>query len=57
MMSHLLRLTLKFGLIMAYLVASAAGCFLFTHGFRLIAKDGEALDLKSRSRVIGGSPQ
>ena len=54
-MSQLLHRTLKVGLTMGYLVASASGCFVFTRGFQLIAKDGEELETGSPSRVIGRS--
>ena len=38
-MGPLLRRILKIGPIVGYLVASAAGCFVFTPGFQLIAKE------------------
>jgi hypothetical protein len=57
MLSHLLRSTRKVGLIMGYLVASAAGCFVFARGFQLIAKDGEGADKGLPSRVVGRSPK
>lgn len=56
-MSHLLRRTLKFGPTMRYLVASAAGCFVLTRGYKLIAKDGEESDTGSPLRVVGRSLQ
>jgi hypothetical protein len=57
MISHLLRSTRKVGLIIRYLVASATGCFVFTRGFQLIAKDGEESDMGLPSRVVGRSPK
>jgi hypothetical protein len=57
MKSHLLRRTLKFGPTMGYLAASAAGCFLFTRGFQLIAKDGEESDMRSNAPAVGRSPK
>jgi len=59
MMSHFLRLRriLRFGPIMGYLIASAFGSFAFTGGFKLIAKDGEELDVESPSLVVGRSPK
>ena len=56
MKSHLLRRAFKFGPIMGYLAASVAGCFVFTRGFQLIAKDGEESNMRSPSRVVGRSP-
>jgi hypothetical protein len=47
MMSYLLRRTLKVGPVVGCLVASAVGCFVFTRGFQLIAKDGEESDMGS----------
>ena len=55
MMSCLLRRTLKVGPIVGCLVASAAGCFVFTRGFELIAKKGEESDMGSPSRFVGGT--
>jgi hypothetical protein len=57
MMSDLLRRTLKLGSICGYLVASVAGCFLFTRGFQLIAMDGEVSNMRSPSRAVSGSPK
>jgi hypothetical protein len=57
MISHLLRSTRKVGLIIRYLVASTAGCFVFARGFQLIAKDGEGADKGLPSRVVGRSPK
>ena len=57
MMSDLVHRTLKIGLIIGYLIASAAGCFLFTRGFRLIAMDDEGSSTASPSRAIDGSPK
>jgi len=57
MMSDLVHRTLKMGLIIGYLIASAAGCFLFTRGFRLIAMDDAGSSTASPSRVIDGSPK
>ena len=55
MMSHLLRRTLKSCPMMGYLVASAAGCFLFTRGFQLITMDREESDMGSPSQAVGES--
>jgi len=56
MMIHLLRSTLKFGPIVGSLVASAAGCFAFTRGFELIAKEGEESELRASSRACFRNP-
>jgi hypothetical protein len=56
-MGHLLRRTLKFGPTIGYLAASAAGCFIFTRGFQLIANDGEESDMRSSAPVVGSSPR
>jgi hypothetical protein len=53
MMSGLLHRTLKVGPIVGRLAASAAGCFVFTRGFELIAKEGEESDMGSASRFVG----
>ena len=44
MITHILGRISKLGPIMANLVASAIGCFVFRPGFRLFAMDGEGSD-------------
>jgi len=57
MMSGLLHRTLKVGLSFGYLVASVAGCFLFTRGFRLIAMDDAGSSALSPVRVAHRPPK
>lgn len=56
MTSHFLRRISKFGQIMGNLVASAVGCFAFTPGFRMVARDEEGSKTESPVRVESGSP-
>ena len=45
----------KLGTLMRDLVASAAGCFVFTRGFRLIAIDEVGSNTESALRTVGKS--
>jgi len=57
MLGRILRRTLRLGAGMGHLVASAAGCFVFTRGFQLIEEDGEESKMVSPSRAAGRSPK
>jgi hypothetical protein len=55
MMSHFLRRISKLGMFMGNLVASGAGCLVFTSGFRLVAMCEENSDSDSSTHTGGGS--
>jgi hypothetical protein len=57
MMSDLHNRTLKMGLSIGQMVASVAGCFLFTRGFRLIAMDEAGSSTLSPVRAVSRSPK
>jgi hypothetical protein len=47
MMNHFLRGISRLGPVMGDLAASAVGCFVFTRGFRLVARGEEESDRES----------
>lgn len=47
MMKQFARCILKLGPLMGDLAVSAAGCFVFTRGFRLVAMDKEGPDAET----------
>ena len=55
MMSNHLRRILKLGSLMGDMVVSAAGCFVFLRGFRVVATGEERPDARSSMRVDGRS--
>ena len=52
-MSHILRRISKLGMLMGYLVASGTGCFAFTRGFRIVAREDEGSDTESSMSIDG----
>jgi len=56
-MSSLVRRVSKLGPLMGDLVVSAAGCFAFMRGFRLVAMDKEESDAGAAPRADGRSPK
>lgn len=56
-MNHILRRIATLGPVMGDLVASAAGCFVFSRGFRLVAMDEEDSDTESSVHGEGRSPR
>jgi len=56
-MSDLHNRTLKMGLAIGQMVASVAGCFMFTRGFQLIAMDETGSNTSSPPRVVNRSPR
>ena len=55
MMSSHIRRILKLGLLMGDMVVSAAGCFVFMRGFRVVAMGQERPDARSSMRADGRS--
>ena len=56
-MSSLVRRVSKLGPLMEDLVLSAAGCFAFMRGFRLVAMGKEESDAGASLRADGRSPK
>jgi hypothetical protein len=57
MSNYILRRIASLGPVMGDLVASAAACFVFTRGFRLVAMDEEDSDTESPVHGKGTSPK
>lgn len=55
MMSNHIRRILKFGLLMGDIVLSAAGCFVFMRGSRVVAMGQQRPDARSSMRADGRS--
>lgn len=55
MMSHIRRGISRLGTHVGYLIASGTGSFVFTNGFRLVARDDEESDTESPANVNGKS--
>ena len=55
MMSSFMRRILKLGLLMGDMAVSAAGCFVFMRGFRVVAMGQEGPDTRSSMRADGRS--
>lgn len=53
MMSTYVRRILKLGPLMGDMVVSAAGCFVFMRGFRVVAMGQERPDTRSSMRAVG----
>ena len=54
-MSHFLRGVSRLGALIGFAIASGAGCFVFTSGFRSVAMGEERTDAKSPSHIAGRS--
>ena len=57
MMNSFVRRILKFSPLLRDLVVSAAGCFAFMRGFRLVAMGKEESDAGASLRADGRSPK
>ena len=57
MMSHILRRNSKLGMLVGYLAALGARCFVFSSGFRLAAMDAEGSDTMSPVTTDRGTPR
>ena len=55
MMSSHIRCILNLGLLMGEMVVSAAGCFVFMRGFRVVAMGQERPEARSSMRADGRS--
>jgi hypothetical protein len=55
MSSHISRI-LKLGLLMGDMVVSAAGCFVFMRGFRVVTGGQEGTDARSSMRAHDAKP-
>ena len=53
MMSSLMRRMRQFGPLMRDMAVSGAGCFVFTHGFRMVVMGQEKPDARASKRTDG----